>query len=61
MYRAEFTVERKGNTTRRALEGKNLTKLLAKVEELNGYSVNVLAEVPLESQGDPHEDQCTHL
>jgi hypothetical protein len=38
-YRVEFTVERRGNPTRKSIEGTNLDKLLARVEKLDGYNV----------------------
>lgn len=44
-YRVEFTVERKGRATRRVIEGTNLEKLMARVEKLDGFQVNVLSEI----------------
>ena len=46
MFRVEFTVERKSGPVRKAIEGKDLEKLLARVEKLDGYCVEVLAEAP---------------
>lgn len=42
-FRIEFTVERRGNATRKAIEGTNLDRLMARVEKLDGYNVVVLA------------------
>ncbi len=43
-YRVEFTVERRGNATRKAIEGKNLEALLRRVEKLDGFNVQVMTE-----------------
>jgi hypothetical protein len=43
-FRVEYTVERNGKATRKAIEGKNLDKLLARVEKADGYNVNVMHE-----------------
>lgn len=44
--RVEFTVEsRSGMTKRVSLEGKNVDKLLKKVEKRDGYNVLVMAEI----------------
>jgi hypothetical protein len=48
-YRVEFTVERKGKAIRKALEGKNLDKLLKKVEELDGFNVQTSIESLLDN------------
>lgn len=45
-YRVEFTVERRGKATRKSLEGKDLQKLLKRVEKLDGYQVVTSSEVP---------------
>lgn len=45
LYRVEFTVERRGQAVRKSIEGKNLEKLLAKVEKLDGFSVVTSLEV----------------
>ena len=43
-YRVTFTIERKGNAVCKAIEGKNLEALLRRVEKLDGYQVQVMAE-----------------
>lgn len=43
-FRVEFTVERRGNAVRKAIEGKSVEKLLARVEKMDGYSVSVVSE-----------------
>ncbi len=39
IYRVDLTVDRRSGPVRKAIEGKNLDKLLARVERANGYSV----------------------
>jgi len=41
MFRVEYTVERNGRAVRKAIEGMNVVKLLAKVEKQDGFSVVV--------------------
>lgn len=42
-YRVEFTVERKrGGAVRKAFEGDDVHKLIARVNKLDGYNIHVL-------------------
>lgn len=43
-FRVEYTVERRGNALRKAIEGTNLDAMLKKVEKLDGYNVVLAAE-----------------
>lgn len=45
MIRVEFTYERRGKAVRKAIEGRDLDKLMAKVDKVDGYQVVVSYEV----------------